>query len=56
MNKEENNAALTATLQERERERERERESGAVGATSTPSTVGSFSFLTMLFLPTFSQH
>ena len=41
---------------EREREIERERESGAVGATSTPSTVGLFSFLTMLFLPTFSQH
>jgi hypothetical protein len=41
---------------ERERDRERERESGAVGATSTPSTVGLFSFLTMLFLPTFSQH
>jgi hypothetical protein len=43
---------------ERERERERrekERECGAVGATSTPSTVGLFSFLTMLFLPTFSQ-
>jgi hypothetical protein len=38
----------------REREKERERESGAVGATSTPSTVGLFSFLTMLFLPTFS--
>ena len=41
---------------ERERDRKRERESGAVGATSTPSTVGLFSFLTMLFLPTFSQH
>jgi len=41
---------------ERKRERERERESGAVGATSTPFTVGLFSFLTMLFLPTFSQH
>jgi hypothetical protein len=41
---------------EREIERERERESGAVGATSTPSTVGLFSFLTMLFLSTFSQH
>jgi len=39
-----------------ERERERERERGAVGATSTPSTVGLFSFLTMLFLPTFSQY
>jgi hypothetical protein len=37
-------------------ERERERESGAVGVTSTQSTVGLFSFLTMLFLPTFSQH
>jgi hypothetical protein len=42
---------------EREREREREkRECGAVGATSTPSTVGLFSFFTMLFLPIFSQH
>jgi hypothetical protein len=42
---------------EREREkREKERECGAVGATSTPSTVGLFSFVTMLFLPTFSQH
>ena len=41
---------------EKERERERERENGVVGATSTPSTVGLFSFLTMLFLPTFSQH
>jgi 4-hydroxybenzoate polyprenyltransferase len=41
---------------DREIERERERESGAVGATSTPSTVGLFSFLTILFLPTFSQH
>jgi len=39
------------TKREREREIERERESGAVGATSTPSTVGLFSFLTMLFLP-----
>ena len=39
-----------------ERERERERECGAVGATSTQSTVGLFSFLTMLFLPTCSQH
>jgi hypothetical protein len=34
----------------------KERECGAVGATSIPSTVGSFSFLTMLFIPTFSQH
>jgi len=41
---------------EREREKRKERECGAVGATSTPSTVGLFSFLTMLFLPTFSQH
>jgi len=42
---------------EREREkREKERECGAVGATSTPSTVGLFSFLNMLFLPTISQH
>jgi hypothetical protein len=42
---------------EREREkREKERECGAVGATSTPSTVGLFSFVTMLFLPTFYQH
>ena len=34
----------------------KERECGAVGATSIPSTVGLFSFLTMLFIPTFSQH
>jgi hypothetical protein len=34
----------------------REWECGAVGATSISSTVGSFSFLTMLFIPTFSQH
>jgi len=47
------------TFQNREREREnreKEKECGAVGATSTSSTVGLFSFLTMLFLPTFSQH
>ena len=35
---------------------ERESVCGVVGATSTPSTVGLFSFLTMLFLPTFSQN
>jgi hypothetical protein len=34
----------------------KERACGAVGATSIPSIVGSFSFLTMLFIPTFSQH
>jgi hypothetical protein len=47
---------VVLTQMNRNPEKRKERVCGAVGATSIPSTVGSFSFLTMLFIPTFSQH